>query len=83
MPGWCRGREPYLAFMAHLFAWRGTHWETRPVSANSQPALLVYRLTPQGREPHTLQLFAAGDGGRIGHVLVYQHPRLFTLFEET
>ena len=67
--------------MAHLFAWRGTHWETRLVSGNSQPALLLYRLTAQGREPHTVQLFEAGSRGRIGHVLVYQDPRLFQLFE--
>jgi RNA polymerase sigma-70 factor (ECF subfamily) len=83
VPSWCRGREPYLAFMAHLFAWRGTHWETRLVSGNSQPAILVYRLTTNGREPHTVQLFEAGSGGKIGHVLVYQHLRLFELFETT
>ncbi len=83
VPSWCRGREPYLAFMAHLFAWRGTYWETRLVSGNSQPALLVYRLTTAGREPHTLQLFAAASRGRIGHVLVYQDPRLFELFESS
>jgi RNA polymerase sigma-70 factor (ECF subfamily) len=83
VPSWCRGREPYLAFMAHLFDWRGTHWETRLVSGNSQPAMLLYRLTEKGREPHTVQLFDAGARGGIGHVLVYQDARLFQLFENT
>ncbi len=77
---WSRGREPYLAFMAHLFDWRGTRWETRLVSANGQPAMLLYRFTADGREPHTVQLFDGGRG-QIGHVLVYQDRRLFELFE--
>jgi hypothetical protein len=29
----------------------------------------------------TLQLFDAAAHGAIGHVLVYQEPRLFALFE--
>jgi hypothetical protein len=35
------------------------------------------------REPDTVQLFEADDAGSaIGHVLVYQDPRLFALFEK-
>jgi RNA polymerase sigma-70 factor (ECF subfamily) len=83
VPSWSRGKEPYLAFMAQLFAWRGTRWETRPILANSQPAMLLYRLTKEGPEAHTVQLFDAGDSGRIGHVLVYQDARLFELFEKS
>jgi len=82
VPSWSRGKEPYLAFMAQLFAWRGTRWETRPILANSQPAMLLYRLTEEGPEAHTVPLFDAGDSGRIGHVLVYQDARLFELFEK-
>jgi len=63
VPSWSRGKESYLAFMAQLFAWRGTRWETRPILANSQPAMLLYRLTEEGPEAHTLQLFDAGDSG--------------------
>ena len=66
---------------SHLFAWRGTEWQTRLVGANGQPALLLYRLTPEGPTAHTLQLFDADAHGAIGHVLVYQDPRLFALFE--
>jgi RNA polymerase sigma-70 factor, ECF subfamily len=81
VPAWCRGRQPYRDFMAYLFAWRGSEWRTRLVGSNGQPALLLYRLTPEGPAPHTLQLFDADASGAIDHVLVYQEPRLFSLFE--
>jgi RNA polymerase sigma-70 factor (ECF subfamily) len=81
VPAWSRGRLPYREFMAHLFAWRGTQWQTRLVGANGQPALLLYLLSPEGPVAHTLQLFDADARGAIGHVLVYQDPRLFALFE--
>ena len=81
VPAWSRGREPYREFMSHLFAWRGTAWQTRPVCANGQPALLLYLLAPEGPAPHTLQIFATDPSGAIGHVLVYHDPRLFELFE--
>jgi RNA polymerase sigma-70 factor (ECF subfamily) len=81
VPAWSRGRRPYLAFMDHLFAWRGTRWRARPVGANGQPALLLYLLTPDGPAPHTLQVFDTGAQGDIGHVLVYHDPPLFALFE--
>jgi RNA polymerase sigma-70 factor (ECF subfamily) len=81
VPAWLRGRRPYREFMDHLFAWRGTEWQTRLVGANGQPALLLYLLTPEGPAAHTLQIFDADTRGAIGHVLVYQDPRLFALFE--
>jgi RNA polymerase sigma-70 factor, ECF subfamily len=81
VPAWSRGRLPYREFMTHLFAWRGTSWQTRLVGANGQPALLLYLLSPEGPVAHTLQLFDADVHGAIGHVLVYQDPRLFALFE--
>ncbi|BCJ28586.1 RNA polymerase subunit sigma-70 [Actinocatenispora sera] len=81
VPQWSRGREPYRAFMEHLFGWRGRRWETRPVSANHQPGLLAYLVGDEGPRPHTVQLFTAGPNGLLDHVLVYQDPRLFGLFE--
>lgn len=78
---WSRGRDEYAAFMRHLFAWRGTAWQTRLTSANDQPALLLYQVTADGAVPHTVQLFDGTDG-RIDHVLVYQDLRLFELFEK-
>jgi RNA polymerase sigma-70 factor (ECF subfamily) len=81
VPNWARGRAPYLAFMEHLFNWRGRDWSTVTISANGQGGILLYRLTSAGREPHTVQLFDGDGSGAVGHVLVYQDPRLFALFE--
>lgn len=82
VPSWARGRATYHAFMADFFQRRGTAWATAPVSANGQLGILLYRLVPGGREPHTLQLFDGDASGSIDHVLVYQDPRLFALFEQ-
>ena len=83
VPQWSIGSAPYLAFMRHLFAWRGTEWSTEPVSAGGRAGFLLYRGVGDGREPHTVQLFEGGESGTIGHILVYQDPRLFALFEES
>ena len=86
VPQWSVGRAPFAAFMAHLFAWRGTVWATEPIAANGQHGFLLYRVTEQGREPHTVQLFDGSEtsrGDAIASVLVYQDPRLFTLFAPT
>jgi RNA polymerase sigma-70 factor, ECF subfamily len=83
VPQWSAGRAPYAAFMAHLFAWRGMQWATRPISANGQPGILLSLVADAGPQPHTVQLFEGDSGGEaIGHVLVYQDPRLFALFEK-
>lgn len=83
VPQWSIGRETYAAFMAHLFSWRGTRWATRPISANGQPGMLLFLFNDARPLPHTVQLFEAdGVGAAIGHVVVYQDPRLFTLFEK-
>jgi RNA polymerase sigma-70 factor (ECF subfamily) len=82
VPQWARGRETYAEFMAHLFAWRGKRWGTRTISANGQLGILLFLVTDAGQRPHTVQLFE-GDaaGAAIRHVLVYQDPRLFAVFE--
>ena len=82
VPQWSVGAAPYLAFMEHLFAWRGTEWSTRPVSAAGRPGFLLYRGVGEAREPHTVQVFEGDGTGAIGQILVYQDPRLFALFEE-
>jgi RNA polymerase sigma-70 factor, ECF subfamily len=79
---WSRGREQYRDFMANLFSWRGASWVTKFADGNGQPAVLLYRLTPEDCVPHTLQLFDFDCSGAINHVLVYQEPRLFSLFEK-
>jgi RNA polymerase sigma-70 factor (ECF subfamily) len=83
VPQWSIGRETYAAFMAQLFASRGTTWTTRPISANGQPGFLLFLVTEAGPQPHTVQLFDADAADSlIGHVLVYRDPRLFALFEK-
>ena len=81
VPRWSIGRETYAAFMAHLFAWQGTRWTTRPISANGQHGILLLRVEEEGTRAHTVQLFEAdASGERIGHVLVYRDDALFSLF---
>jgi RNA polymerase sigma-70 factor (ECF subfamily) len=82
VPQWSIGRESYVAFMAHLFAWRGTRWATRPISANGQPGFLLSLVADDGPRPHTVQVFEAdATGTAIGQVFVHQNARLFDLFE--
>ncbi len=81
VPAWSRGREDYRAFMAYLFQWRGADWVTRLVDAVGQPAMLLYRVTSDGPVPHTVQLLDADASGAVSHVLVYQVPELFSMFE--
>jgi len=81
VPAWSRGRDTYRDFMVDFFLRRGEDWATAPISANGQPGILLYRLTPDGRQPHTVQIFDADESGAIAHVLAYQDPRLFALFE--
>ena len=83
VPQWSIGRKTYAAFMAKLFVWRGEKWSTRPISANGQPGFLLFVGTENGWQPHTVQLFETDAAGQeITHVLVYQDPRLFALFEK-
>ncbi|GAA5203363.1 RNA polymerase subunit sigma-70 [Microbacterium jejuense] len=79
VPAWSTGRSTYRAFMADFFERRGTAWRTAPISANGQRGILLSRVTPDGDEPHTVQLFDGDAAGAIRHVLVYQDPRLFAL----
>jgi RNA polymerase sigma-70 factor (ECF subfamily) len=83
VPAWSRGRQQYREFMANLFSWRGSNWATKAAHANGQPAVLLYRRTGEDCAPHTLQLFDFDRSGAINHVLVYQEPRLFSLFERS
>jgi len=83
VPAWSTGRDTYRAFMAEFFSRRGTAWRTEPVSANGQRGILLSRVTADGSEPHTVQLFDGDASGAISHVLVYQDPRLFALLQES
>ena len=81
VPAWSRGAGTYASFMRHHFDRRGGRWSARHTTANNQPALLVYLATERGPAPHTVQVFDTDASGQICHVLVYQDPALFRLFE--
>ncbi|WP_405916973.1 sigma-70 family RNA polymerase sigma factor [Streptomyces sp. NBC_00728] len=78
---WYVGPDAYVAFIARVFAMRGTDWRMRPTSANGQPALAAYVRAPGDdvHRLHTLQVFTA-DRGAVSHTVVFQLPTVFTAF---
>ncbi|MFF3447117.1 sigma-70 family RNA polymerase sigma factor [Streptomyces sp. NPDC002667] len=78
---WYVGPDAYIAFIARVFAMRGTDWRLRPTSANGQPALAAYVRAPgdDAHRLHTLQVFTA-DQGAVSHTVVFQLPTVFAAF---
>jgi RNA polymerase sigma-70 factor, TIGR02960 family len=78
---WYVGPDAYVAFIARVFAMRGTDWRMRPTSANGQPALAAYVRAPGDdvHRLHTLQVFTAARGA-VSHTVVFQLPTVFTAF---
>jgi RNA polymerase sigma-70 factor (ECF subfamily) len=78
---WYVGPDAYVAFIARVFAMRGTDWRMRPTSANGQPALAAYVRAPgdDKHRLHTLQVFTA-DRGAVSHTVVFQLPTVFAAF---
>jgi RNA polymerase sigma-70 factor (ECF subfamily) len=78
---WYVGPDAYVAFIARVFAMRGTDWRLRPTTANGQPALAAYVRAPgdDTHRLHTLQVFTA-DHGAVSHTVVFQLPTVFTAF---
>ncbi|MET9898523.1 sigma-70 family RNA polymerase sigma factor [Streptomyces sp. NPDC006446] len=78
---WYVGPDTYVAFIARVFAMRGTDWRLRPTSANGQPALAAYVRAPGDatHRLHTLQVFTA-DRDAVSHTVVFQLPTVFRAF---
>ncbi|MGQ4376399.1 sigma-70 family RNA polymerase sigma factor [Streptomyces sp. SAS_267] len=78
---WYVGPDAYVAFIARVFAMRGTDWRLRPTTANGQPALAAYVRAPgdDTYRLHTLQVFTATHGA-VRHTVVFQLPTVFTAF---
>ncbi|WP_406837488.1 sigma-70 family RNA polymerase sigma factor [Streptomyces sp. AHU1] len=78
---WYVGPDAYVAFIARVFAMRGTDWRLRPTSANGQPALAAYVRAPDDdtHRLHTLQVFTA-DHTAVSHTVVFQLPTVFRAF---
>jgi RNA polymerase sigma-70 factor (ECF subfamily) len=63
--------------MARFFAMRGTDFSVVRTSANTQPALAVYRADGT---PHTVQVFTVTPAG-IAHNVVFQDSAVFQAFQ--
>ena len=71
VPTWFRGRADYRAFMAGVFARRGTGWCMQATRANGQAAFVAYAPNPSGDlEMHSYQVFSVQPGG-IGRATVF------------
>lgn len=80
VPLWYAGRDDYGAFMARLFAMRGTGWRMIPAAANGQPAVVAYCPDDAGvLRLHTLQVLTVSPRG-IAHNVVFADPHVFGLF---
>ncbi len=80
MLNWYAGREAYAAFIARVWATRGTDWRMLPISANGQPGVAAYvRGDDGGYQRHTLQVFTVTRSGIRGNV-VFADPAVFATF---
>lgn len=79
VPLWFHGRGPYGGFMQRVFRERGSHWRTRPVAANGQPALAAYCHDGYEYRLHTLQVFTVDATGII-RTDVFADPDVFATF---
>lgn len=81
MLNWYVGREAYAAFLARVFAMRGTDWRMVPVGANGQPAVAAYARGGDGvYQRHTLQVFDV-SAGLVARNTVFADPAVFDLFD--
>ncbi|MFB7243356.1 RNA polymerase subunit sigma-70 [Streptomyces populi] len=78
---WYVGPDAYVAFIARVFAMRGTDWRLRPTSANGQPALAAYVRAPDDdtHRLHTLQVFTTTSAA-VSRTVVFQLPTVFEAF---
>jgi RNA polymerase sigma-70 factor (ECF subfamily) len=77
---WYVGRADYAAFIARVFATRGTDWRMTPVAANGQPAVVAYLRTDGAYRLHTLQVLSVTKAG-ISRNVTFSEPDVFALFE--
>ena len=78
VPTWFRGRADYRAFMAGVFARRGTGWRMQATRANGQAAFVAYAPGPSGGlEMHSYQVFSVQPGG-IGRATVFYDHALMS-----
>jgi RNA polymerase sigma-70 factor, ECF subfamily len=77
---WYSGPEAYAGFIRRAFTLRGTHWRTRPLGANGQPAFAAYARDQSGVYAlHTLQIFTV-SGGAVSRATAFQDAGVFRIF---
>ena len=77
---WYLGRDDYTAFIARVFATRGSDWRMLPTAANGQPAVAAYVRGDDGvYRLHTLQVFTVTESA-ISRTSVFSDPYLFATF---
>jgi RNA polymerase sigma-70 factor (ECF subfamily) len=77
---WFAGREHHLRFVARVFELRGVDWRVRPIAANGQSGIAVYRGDGEGvHRLHTLHVFTITAAG-ITHNRVFQDDQVFSAF---
>jgi RNA polymerase sigma-70 factor (ECF subfamily) len=82
VPLWYLGRVHYGLFLERFFAMRGKDFRIIRTSANTQPAIAVYRRGGNDTgayEPHTLQVLTVTPTG-IAHNVVFHDPVVFQAF---
>ncbi|WP_433890275.1 sigma-70 family RNA polymerase sigma factor [Streptomyces sp. CA-111067] len=88
VPLWFRGRRDYGLFIDRVYEMRGMDCRmldrlpdgTGPLTANGQPALVLYTREPDGgHRVHSLQLLTVA-GGLIARNVVFTDPEVFAMF---
>ncbi len=77
---WFSGRDTVARFLRrHVLGAPGTN-QLFPTTANAQPALAAYRLTPEGtHDPHALQVLTVTPTG-ISRIVAFLDPALLSSF---
>jgi RNA polymerase sigma-70 factor (TIGR02960 family) len=79
-PTWFTGRQAVVGFLATRVLRRKDQWRMVPTRANSQPALVAYQRTAEGRyEAHGVEVLTL-IGARIARITAFHDPSLVPTF---
>jgi len=80
IPTWFTGREAVVGFLAGRVLRRKDQWRMVPTRANSQPALVAYQRTAEGRyEAHGVEVLTL-IGDRIARITAFHDRSLVPTF---
>jgi RNA polymerase sigma-70 factor (ECF subfamily) len=79
IPTWFTGRDAVLGFLASRVLRRPALWRLTPITANGQPAAVVYERHADGTfVPHGLEVLTI-VGGRIARITAFNDAQLVTV----